>query len=202
MILARGTRFCGVMLVVMLLAAPTGPARAQSGTMSLAAMTLDGQQMPQGYVLLSEGYRTAYQLAAALSASVDPGALAATGLLSQYTSYYVDPIGNTLRTYVFAYTTVDGVQRGFDLLETEPASTADATYQDLPVPGGIGEAPGEITVGASKSSDGTTSKSYDVTFRIDRFQVGVAEQRYDGAELQKSVDESLAKTLATRVTDV
>ena len=48
-------------------------------------------------------------------------------------------------------------ENGFDLLETEPASTADVSYQDLPALTGVGESPGEITRGERKESDGSTA---------------------------------------------
>ena len=61
---------------------------------------------------------------------------------------------------------------------------------------GLGEAPGEVTVGTIRLLDGPDSTIVDVTFRVDRLLVGVALER---PAAQPAPNKALALTLAARL---
>jgi hypothetical protein len=97
---------------------------------------------------------------------------------------------------------VDGVQAGFDLLENEEMLVPNGFLEDLPGLPGVGEEPAEITTGTIEVGDGTRTGRYDVTYRVDRYQVGVAMETLDGSAPTAEVIDALAAELADRVADV
>jgi len=111
-------------------------------------------------------------------------------MIGMYTSYYINRDRNTVRTYIIEYKTVDGVQKGFDILENEQLLVPNGSFTDKPGPTGVGEKPSEITSGFSENGDGTQTKTYDVSFRIDRYEVGdivFTDCRSDAMLLERSL---------------
>ena len=169
----------------------------------LAAMTLDSRAMPEEFVLIGEAYTQIDDLLDATLGLIDRDALLDTGILAFYQSEYVNvEDGNTIRSYVISYDSVDGVQAGFDLLENEEMLIPNGFLEDLPGLSGVGEKPAEITSGTIEVGDGTRTGMYDVTFRVDRFQAGVVMQTQDGSAPAADVIDGLAAELADRVAGV
>jgi hypothetical protein len=165
----------------------------------LAAMTLDDTEIPSDFRLFTERYTTPQQYAENQAGLIDVDELVATGMISMYTSSYVNRAGNRVRTYIIAYDTIDGVQKGFDILEDEQTLIPNGAYTDKPGLPGLGESPAEITSGYSELGDGTETKSYDVSFRIDRYEVGAAMDTYDGSEPDSDIVDQMARDVAARV---
>ena len=165
----------------------------------LAAMTLDDTKIPSDFQLIAETYTTPEELAAGMAGQISAEQIAATGMIGMYTSYYINRDRNTVRTYIIAYKTVDGVQKGFDLLENEQLLVPNGSFTDKPGPTGVGEKPSEITSGFSENGDGTQTKSYDISFRIDRYEVGAAMETTDESEPDTKVVDQMARDVADRV---
>jgi hypothetical protein len=181
--------------------ATTGP--ISSANVLLSAMTLDSATIPEEFTLLFEIYTSPEELADNLSGQVDREQLLATGLESYYTSYYVDDdSATTLRTYIISFQTIPGVRAGFNLLEDEENLVPNGSLIDEAVPEGLGEPPGEITSGTIENGDGTQTFTYDVSFRINRFEVGIALESNDEDEIDSDLVDELAVDLANRVTAV
>jgi hypothetical protein len=180
---------------------PTGAATplATGGNVSLAAMTLDSSTIPKDFQLAAESYTTLDELIANLAGQVQPDQLKATGLINMYTSYYVNKDRNTVRTYIIAYDKAEGVQKGFDILENEALLVPNGAMTDKPVPGGLGESPSEITSGYTENGDGTQTHTYDISFRIDRYEVGAAMETFDGSQPDTAVVDQMARDLSKRV---
>ena len=177
-------------------ASPVGP--IESGD-DLAAMVLDGSFMPEGYYLSGESYVSIDDLSSNLVGVVSADDLEATGMTGFYESVYTDGVSTQVRTYIIAYDSADGVQQGFDILENEELLVPNGAMTDLPCLDGVGEAPCEITDGTTTEPDGTSQATYDISFRIDRFEVGAASETFDGSEPDKDLVQSLARDLADRV---
>jgi hypothetical protein len=169
----------------------------------LAAMTLDSRSMPDEFQLIGEAYTPIEELLDAMLGLIDRDELLATGILALYQSTYVNVAdGSTIKTYVISYETVDGVQAGFDILENEELLVPNGALEDLPGLEGVGQEPSEVTTGTIEVGDGTRTCSYDVTFRVDRYQAGVAMETRDGSPPPADVIDGLAAELAERVGDV
>ena len=161
-------------------------------------MTLDDTTIPSDFQLIAETYTTPEELAAGMIGQVSAEEIAATGMIGMYTSYYVNRDRNSVRTYIIAYKTVDGVQKGFDILENEQLLVPNGSFTDKPGPTGVGEKPSEITSGFSENGDGTQTKTYDVSFRIDRYEVGAAMETFDESEPDGKVVDQMAHDVADR----
>jgi hypothetical protein len=170
-----------------------------AGEIPLAAMTLDDTTIPSDFQLIAETYTSPDELAASMIGQVTPEQIAATGMIGMYTSYYINRDRNTVRTYIIEYKTVDGVQKGFDILENEQLLVPNGSFTDKPGPTGVGEKPSEITSGFSENGDGTQTKTYDVSFRIDRYEVGAAMETFDESEPDGKVVDQMARDVADRV---
>lgn len=176
---------------------------AAPGEFDLAAMTLDSSAIPEEFILIGEAYAPLEGLADSFIGLINHEELLATGIAGFYQSTYINAAsGDTLRTYVVAYDTVEGVQGGFDLLEDEEMLVPNGALSDLPALAGVGEAPAEITTGFIENGDGTRTGSYDVTFRIDRIQAGAAMETRDGSDPDSEIVDAMARALADRVAEV
>ena len=175
---------------------------AFAGEVDIAAMTLDSNLIPADFFLVAEFYTTPQEIADSRAGQIDEEALFATGIQTYYESFYVNADQNRIRTYIIAYETVDGVQAGFDLLEDEDTLVPNGALVDSPGPTGVGETPSEITSGTIENGDGTQTRSYDISYRIDRFEIGVAMETFDGGEIDEVLIDQLAVELADRVAAV
>lgn len=182
-------------------ATPGGEATplAASGDIDLAAMTLDSNQIPETFFLIAEYYTSPQEIADGFAGQVDSEALFATGIQTFYQSYYANADGNTLRTYIIAFDTEDGATAGFELFEDEETLVPNGDLRDSPGLAGVGESPAEITSGTIEQGDGTQQRTYDISYRIDRFEVGVAMETYDGSDVDDDLVDQLAVDLAERV---
>jgi hypothetical protein len=183
---------------------PAGAATplATSGNIPLAAMTLDNTTIPKDFELAAENYTTLDELIANLAGQVKSEDLQATGLIDMYTSYYINKDRNTVRTYIIAYKTIYVVQKGFDILENEALLVPNGAMTDKPVPAGLGDMPSEITSGYTENGDGTQTHTYDISFRIDRYEVGAAMETFDGSQPDTAVVDQMARDVSKRVTAV
>ena len=172
-----------------------------TGNSLLAAMTLDSETIPEEFTLLFENFTTPEELADNLAGQVDREALLATGIEMYYESYYINNDGNTIRTYIIAFESIQGVRAGFNLLEDEELLVPNGSMIDLPALEGVGEPPGEITSGSRENGDGTQTNSYDISYRVNRFEVGVAMETYDESEPDSDLIDQLARDLADRCAD-
>jgi len=178
------------------------PVAGGDAEVDLAAMTLDDSALTSDWILTGEQYISVQQLADALAGAVSVEELQATGMTGYYESYYANQAGNQVRTYVIAYDSPEGVQKGFDILENEDLLVPNGSMQDLPALSGVGETPAEITTGTVENGDGTQQATYDISFRIDRFEVGAAMETNDGSEPDRDLVQQMARDLADRVTAV
>jgi hypothetical protein len=165
----------------------------------LAAMTLDDTEIPSDFHLFAERYTTPQQYGENQAGLIDVDKLVATGMISMYTSFYSNRAGNRVRTYIIAFDTIEGVQKGFNILEDEQTLVPNGAFTDKPGLAGVGEAPAEISAGYVELGDGTETKSYDVSFRIDRFEVGAAMETFDGSEPDSDIVDQMARDVAARV---
>lgn len=159
----------------------------------MASMTLDESALPDGYVFEGETFVTADQVA---SGDLDAQALTDAGFVSQYLSVYrSDPEGVRIRTYASAWTDAAAAEAGFAVIEDEARTNPDAELSDEEA--SVGEEPRETTTGsyADPSDDSVTINTADVTFRVDRFIVGVAVETTSG----EAADTELAGALAAEV---
>jgi hypothetical protein len=182
-------------------ATPAGDATpvASAGDVDLAAMTLDSNSIPEDFVLIAEYYTSPQEIADSRAGQIDDEELFATGIQTFYQSFYINADGNRLRTYVIAFDTAEGATAGFNLFEDEEVLVPNGDLEDRPGPEGVGEAPSEITSGIIEEGDGTQQRTYDISFRIDRFEVGAAMETYDGAEVDEELVDQMAVDLAERV---
>jgi hypothetical protein len=167
----------------------------------LAAMTLDDTTIPSDFQLFVEYYQTPeeYLADSYLQGQVKLEQLTATGMIGMYTSIYIDRAGNRLRTYIIAYSTIDGVQEGFNILEDEQLLIPNGSFTDKPGLPGVGEEPSEITSGFFENGDGTQTNSYDVSFRIDRYEVGASMNSSDESQPDTALVDQTARDVADRV---
>ena len=169
----------------------------------LAAMTLDADQLPAGWTLSSEQYISIDQLVAGTAGAISKEQMEATGMTGYYESSYVNSDGTAdVRTYIIAYQTVEGEQKGFDLLEDEDLLVPNGSLQDQPGLEGVGEKPSEITSGTIENGDGTESATYDISFRIGTMEVGAASETFDGSEPDSDTVQQMAHDLADRANAV
>jgi len=167
---------------------------APDGPLDLAAMTLDSEELPEGYQLSSEAYVDLELLEESLADILEPGVLADLGIVAYYETTYAPADGSgQIRSYVIEYPDPAAAEDGFDILEDEERLvTGESNLADDPGPDGVGDEPAEITTGTLGPADAEQA-TVDVTFRIDRLGVGVAIETFDGSE----PDVDLAVELAT-----
>lgn len=164
----------------------------------MASITLDESALPDGYTFDGETFLTADQSA---SGTVDAAALTNAGFVSQYVSVYSDDAGTgRIRTYVTAWNDAAAAEAGFAVIEDETRTLADADVTDADA--SVGEAPREVTTGShpDPADAETTVLTVDITFRIDRFLVGVAVETTSGTAPEASTAEALAAELEGRAT--
>ncbi|HYJ12599.1 MAG TPA: hypothetical protein VEW66_03355 [Thermomicrobiales bacterium] len=164
----------------------------------MAAITLQRDSLPNGYIFSGETFLTADQVA---SGEVSPQELTDAGFVSQYLSVYRDPdSGTQISSYVSAWTDADAATAGFDLLEDESRTNPASTFEDSDA--GVGEAPGETTTGSSPdpSDASVTVSSVDTTFRMDRFLVGTSLQTANGTPPDPAIVTGLAGAIEARAT--
>jgi hypothetical protein len=169
--------------------------------LDLAAMTLDGADLPSGYSYVFESYVPADQAASQLTdGAVSEEDLAATGFRWFYQSTYATADRVTsIRTYVEEYRDEAGARAGFALLEDETRVLPEADFEDFPA-SGIGEEPSEVSVGTLEAPNGEeTRHTVDATFRIDRLLAGVAIETTGTEPPDRRMAEDLAARLAERV---
>lgn len=159
----------------------------------MAAMTLDDGALPDGYAFDGETFLTADQVA---SGDLEASGLADAGFVSQYLSAYSnDSLATRIRTYVSAWSDANAAEAGFDIIEDEDLTNPDGELTDGDAT--VGEEPRETTTGSypDPADDSVTISTADVTFRVDRFLVGVAVETTNG----ESADAELAGTLAAEL---
>lgn len=197
----------GVLLVLACTAlAGTGQAAvAQDGATpdvalraQMASITLDSATVPGDYIFSGETFLAADQVA---SGDVTAEELTGAGFVSQYVSAYSNPDnGFVIRSYVSAWNDAAAAEAGFAVIEDEASALPDGAFEDAGAP--VGEGPGETTSGSFPDpQDGSVMvNSEDITFRIDRFLVGVVLETRDGSDPDAAVVSSLAATLEGRAT--
>ena len=173
---------------------------APDGPLDLAAMTLDSEEIPEGFQLVAETYIDLDILAENLSELVTADELEDLGIVGYYeTTYVAVDGGSQIRSYVIEYPDANAVEDGFALLEDEERMVPGETdLEDAPGPEGIGEEPSEVTTG-TYGEPGAEQSSVDITFRIDRLGVGVAMETFDGSEPDEDLIEELAEVKEARV---
>lgn len=156
----------------------------------LAAITLDERELPEGFEFQGETFLPADQLA---TGDLDASALTEAGFVAQYVSVYGNDAGDTrIRSYASAWNDAEAAEAGFELLEDEDVTAPDADLSDGDA--SVGEEPRETTTGTypDPADDSAIVNTADVTFRVDRFLVGVAVETTDG----EAADAELAGALA------
>ena len=164
-----------------------------------AAMTLDSSVIPDDYTLFYEIYFTPEEIADRRAGQIDREQLLSTGLEASYESFYRDSDDNEIRTYIYRFKTIQGVRAGFNLLEDEDTLVPNGGLKDLPALEGVGEPPGEITTGTIENGDGTQTNEYDISYRIDRYEIGIAMNTQGDTEPDTKLADKLAADLADRV---
>ena len=173
---------------------------APAGPLDLAAMTLDSEELPEGFQLVAESYIDLDLLAENLSELATDDELDDLGIVGYYeTTYAAVDGGSHIRSYVIEYPDVNAVEDGFALFEDEERMVPGETgLDDAPGPEGIGEEPSEVTTG-TYGEPGAEQSAVDITFRIDRLGVGVAMETFDGSEPDEDLVEELAEVKEARV---
>lgn len=164
----------------------------------MASITLDESALPDGYIFDGETFLRADQ---SVSGSIDATALTDAGFVSQYVSVYTDDAATgRIRTYVTAWTDAAAAEAGFAVIEDETRSQPDAELTDADA--SVGETPREVTTGTHPdlADPATTISTVDVTFRIDRFLVGVAVETTTGTAPDPATADALAAELEGRAT--
>jgi len=164
----------------------------------MASITLDESALPDGYAFDGETFLTPEQSA---SGTVDAAALTGAGFLSQYISVYSDSAATgRIRTYVTAWNDAAAAEAGFAVIEDETKTLPDAELTDAGA--SVGEEPREVTTGSYPDSadPAITISTVDVTFRIDRFLVGVAVETATGTAPDPATADTLAAELEGRAT--
>jgi hypothetical protein len=159
----------------------------------MAAITLDESALPDGFAFVGETFLTADQVA---SGDLDAAALTDAGFVSQYLSVYRNGTeGVQIRTYASAWTDAAAAEAGFGVIEDEGRTNPGADLSDGDA--SIGEEPRETTTGSypDPADESVTINTADVTFRVDRFLVGVAVETTNG----EPADTELAGALAAEV---
>lgn len=165
---------------------------------AMASITLDESALPGGYAFDGETFLTAEQSAAG---SVDAAALTDVGFVSQYVSVYTDEEETgRIRTYVTAWSDAAAAKAGFAVIEDETRTIADGELTDAET--SVGEEPREVTSGTytDPSDAATVVSTVDLTFRIDRYLVGVAVESTGGTAPDPAIADSLAAELEGRAT--
>lgn len=165
---------------------------------AMASITLDESALPGGYDFDGETFLTAEQSTAG---SVDAAALTDAGFVSQYVSVYTDEEETgRIRTYVTAWTDAAAAETGFAVIEDETRTIADGELTDAET--SVGEEPREVTSGTytDPSDAATVVSTVDLTFRIDRYLVGVAVESTGGTAPDPAIADSLAAELEGRAT--
>lgn len=184
----------------------TEAANEPANRLDLAAMTLDGDDLPDGALLYIEQYLTPAQLASASGQAVPREELANAGLRWYYESRYVvpteeeDDVRLVYRSYVVEFQGPAGVEAGFDLLEDEERfgleSAADEAAPE------VGEEPREVTTGLVPPSLPESSEQralYDLTFRVENVLAGVAVEALNEEDVDPAEVEDLARRLQERI---
>lgn len=164
----------------------------------MAAITLDESALPDGYTFDGETFLTADQSA---SGDIDAAALTGAGFVGQYVSVYSDGAATgRIRTYVTAWNDAAAAEAGFAVIEDEGRTFPGAELADAEA--SVGEAPGEVTTGSypDPADEATSVATVDVTFRIDRFLVGVAVESASGTAPDPATADTLAAELEGRAT--
>ncbi len=165
---------------------------------AMASITLDESALPDGYAFEGETFLTAEQSA---SGTVDAAALTDAGFVSQYVSLYTDnEETGRIRTYVTAWTDAAAAEDGFATIEDETRTITGGELTDAET--AIGEEPREATSGSypDPADPATTVSTVDLTFRLDRFLVGVAVETTSGTAPDPATADSLAAELEGRAT--
>lgn len=159
----------------------------------MAAITLDESALPDGFAFVGETFLTADQVA---TGELDAAALTDAGFVSQYLSVYRSDAGDVrIRSYASAWTDAAAAEAGFALIEDEDRTNSGADLSDGDA--SIGEEPRETTTGSysDPADDSVTVNAADITFRIDRFLVGVSVETTN----EEPADAELAGALAAEV---
>ena len=183
----------GLMAVAQDASTPDSALRAQ-----MAAITLDSSALPGGYLFVGEAFLSAEQ---AVTGDVAADDLGGAGFVTQYVSTYRNSdTGYEISSYVSAWTDAAAAESGFAIIEDEATSHPGATLADTESP--VGETPGETTTGSYPDSEDETISvnTNDVTFRVDRFLVGVSLNTFDGTVADAATVGTLAGTLEGRAT--
>lgn len=164
----------------------------------VASITLDAETLPGGYTFSGEAFLGADQI---VTGDLDPAALTDAGFDAQYVSEYEESAGGSIiRSYVSVWPDADAATAGFALLEDEAVTLPGADVTDSEA--SVGEEPRETTTGTytDPADESVTINTADVTFRIDRFGVGVAVETTDGETADAELASSLAAELEGRAT--
>ena len=173
------------------------------GPLDLAAMVLEGGDLPEEYDLSDEAYADAEQFSWNYTGGAIPvEALEETGFIRFYQSQYFTTDGERLiRSYASEYESEEGAADGFALLEDESGFQASLApgdeLEDWPGPA-VGEEPKETTV----MNIAGFADSIDSTFRVGRVVVGVAVETSGTTEPDAALAEELAPVLFERVESV
>ncbi len=166
----------------------------------MASITLDESALPDGYAFEGETFLTAEQSA---SGTIEATALTDAGFVSQYVSVYTDgEETGRIRTYVTAWTDAAAAEAGFGVIEDETRAITGGALTDAET--SVGEEPREVTTGTypDPADPAASVSTVDLTFRIDRFLVGVAVESTgaDGTAPDPAIADSLAAELEGRAT--
>jgi len=164
----------------------------------MAAITLDSTGLPGEYVLQGEDFIGADAVA---TGDVTAANLTDAGFVTQYVSTYVNPDTEArITSYVSDWGSADGAKAGFDIIEDESKTHPDGSLTDADA--GVGEAPGETTSGTySTGGDAPQDVAVsDITFRVDRYLVGVSLETVDGTAPDEAMVKTMAATLEGRAT--
>lgn len=166
----------------------------------MAAITVDERELPDGFEFQGETFLTAEQLA---SGDLDASTLTEAGFVAQYVSVYSnDDEGTRIRSYASAWNDAEAAGAGFELLEDEGLTAPDADLSDGDAT--VGEEPRETTTGTypDPADESVIVNTADVTFRVDRFLVGIAVETTDGDAADAELAGALAAETEGRATGV
>lgn len=170
----------------LVVAQETGPGAADRA--AAAAITLTADDLPEGYALTGERFRSPD---AASLAGVDPAALAESGLLGVYTSAYASETdGGQIVSYALVWADAAAAETGFATVEADADGGTDAALA-------AGDGPAEITTGTTEVS-GTNRAYADATLVVDRYIVGVAVTAADTTPVDNATVEGLAGAIEDR----
>lgn len=178
----------------------SSPSTGATGRLDLAAMVLDADAVPEGYVRFFEAYVAGERAAEEILG--DPtlaDQLTRTGLQWFYESQYetLDQT-STIRFYVEQYPDDADARAGFDFLEDEAFFGAGPDARDEPLTG-VGEEPAELTLVSSPASGTNPAVELaDATFRVGRLLGGVSIET-EGQAPDPQLVRDLAGRLAQRI---